>query len=480
MLPENKIKAFYVVSGTFLLLNAIAIYYEFFWLSLLPAVFVIGYLGLYAMDKLILFVAFCTPLAINLSDMDVQLGLSLPTEPIMAAIMLAFFVKVLHQGNYDSAVLKHPVTIAIIVNLIWIAFTTVTSSMPLISLKFLVSRLWFVVPFFFLAILLFKKVSNIKTFIWVYLIPLTIVIFYTIFEHAKFSFGEDPAHWVMSPFYNDHTAYGAILAMFYPAIIGFVFMKSAKLNIRFIAFLLFVIFTVALVLSYTRAAWISLAVALVYWLLLLAKVQYRTMLMALGAVAAIVIFSWTDIQMKLEKNRQDTSSDLKEHLQSISNISTDASNLERMNRWSSAMRMFQERPIVGWGPGTYSFQYAPFQLSYEKTIISTNSGDGGNAHSEYIGPLAESGVLGAATMLAIVFIVMWQATNLYYRLPAGELRNLVLVLMLGLLTYFVHGSLNNFLDTDKASVPFWGFIAALLAIELYHEKQKKLVEPAAE
>jgi hypothetical protein len=36
------------------------------------------------------------------------------------------------------------------------------------------------------------------------------------------------------------------------------------------------------------------------------------------------------------------------------------------------------------------------------------------------------------------------------------------------MTYFIHGVLNNYLDTDKASVPFWGFIAVLVAIDIYH------------
>jgi putative inorganic carbon (HCO3(-)) transporter len=31
--------------------------------------------------------------------------------------------------------------------------------------------------------------------------------------------------------------------------------------------------------------------------------------------------------------------------------------------------------------------------------------------------------------------------------------------------------LNNFLDTDKAFVPFWGFIAMLVAIDVYHKKK---------
>src|SRR5687767_8132862 len=81
--------------------------------------------------------------------------------------------------------------------------------------------------------------------------------------------------------------------------------------------------------------------------------------------------------------------------------------LQSLNRWSAAFNMFEERPFFGWGPGTYSFRYALFQLSAHKTIISTNAGDKGNAHSEYIGPLAESGVLGLLTFLGIVGAVIY-------------------------------------------------------------------------
>ena len=46
-------------------------------------------------------------------------------------------------------------------------------------------------------------------------------------------------------------------------------------------------------------------------------------------------------------------------------------------------------------------------MSQEKTIISTNAGDLGNAHSEYIGPLAESGLFGMLTVLAIFGISIY-------------------------------------------------------------------------
>ena len=91
----------------------------------------------------------------------------------------------------------------------------------------------------------------------------------------------------------------------------------------------------------------------------------------------------------LSTNDQDSSDNLVEHFSSLSNITTDASNMERINRWKCALKMFKEKPILGWGPSTYQFNYAPYQISSDKTIISTNFGDGGNAHSEYLGILSE-------------------------------------------------------------------------------------------
>ncbi len=55
----------------------------------------------------------------------------------------------------------------------------------------------------------------------------------------------------------------------------------------------------------------------------------------------------------------------------------------------------------------------------------------------------------------------------------------VLICTLGLFTYFVHGTLNNYLDTDKASIPFWGFIGVLVAIDVFHNPKKESKELTA-
>ena len=175
--------------------------------------------------------------------------------------------------------------------------------------------------------------------------------------------------------------------------------------------------------------------------------------------------------MKLEKNKQDSSDDFIEHVQSMSNIATDASNLERINRWNSALRLFADRPIFGWGPGTYQFVYAPFQNSADKTVISTNVGNKGTAHSEYLLILSEEGVIGFLSLISLFILISLAAIRVYYQAENPEARKYALLLFLGLITYMAHAVFNNFLDTDKAAVPFWGFAAAIIALDLYQPKK---------
>ncbi|MFN4235545.1 MAG: O-antigen ligase family protein [Bacteroidia bacterium] len=463
---KNKILIYF--GAAFIVANAIFIYFEHYWFMLLPVALIIGALAIFRLDILLLFIVFCTPLAINLEHLDFGLGMSLPTEPLMFGAMILFFFKVLYEKKFDRRVFWHPISIAILLHLLWIGFTTITSQMPFVSFKFFLARMWFVCVCYFLATQLFAAdFQNIKRFFWLYIIPLLIVIIYAVTWHSTYRFAEKPAHWVMTPFYKDHTSYGAILAMYFPII--FLFLNKRQNNsIRFFTSIVLIIFTIGIILSYTRAAWLSLIGALGLYFVYYFKIKFRTLLLVGATLVGLFLFFQSDIIMYLEKNKQDSSDNLAEHVKSISNIKSDASNLERINRWQSALRMFKERPIFGFGPGTYMFQYASYQMSYETTIISTNMGDMGNAHSEYIGPLAEQGLLGTLFFIGILVTVFLTATRLYNTLQNKEMKQIVILITLGLATYFVHGLLNNFLDTDKASVPFWGFIAILTAIDIYY------------
>lgn len=470
---DNALKSNWalILSFLFIMANSALIALEQYWFSLLPFALVLIILAFVAMDKLMWFVIFATPLSLNLEELEFGgIGMFLPTEPLLFGILLIFILKLLYERYFDRQIVNHGMSKAIYFHLSWILITVLSSSMPLVSIKFFLARLWFIVAFYFIASQLFQNLKNIRTFFWVYLIPLSIVALYTFIHHAKYGFAERPAHWVMQPFFKDHTVYGAVLAMMFPILL---FLLTAKryTKYRLITALMTLILALGIIFSYGRAAWISLLAAFAVSLIYLFKLRRSFVFSLAGLMFIFIGIFWTDIINVLEKNEQDsTSENLSEHVQSITNISTDASNLERINRWNSAIRMFQARPIFGWGPGTYAFQYAPFQSSEDLTIISTNAGDMGNAHSEFIGPMAEMGILGLITFLIIIIMFYYKSAKLYYSLPRGELRAIVFWVTLAFTTYIINGTLNNFLDTDKASVPFWSFVAIIVCIDLYKDR----------
>jgi O-antigen ligase len=462
----------YLLSGCFIALMCAGIYLEQFAVMLIPAVLLVAWAAIYHLDYLILFVTLCTPLSINLEELEIaQVGMYLPTEPLLFGILILFIFKLLSGKSIDKRIFFHPISYILYAYLAWMTLTCVTSEFPIVSVKFLATRLWFIASFYFIATHLFQDLRKMRSFLLLYLFTLCIVILYTIARHAQYGFDKDSAHWVMEPLFKDHTSYGAVLAMYFPIIIGLWLQRGMNVLLRVMLSIGIFILTAGIILSYTRAAWISIIGAAAILAVLLLRIQLKHLLMASAVIGSILLVGWDDIVMSLEQNKQESSDKLDEHVSSISNVSSDASNLERLNRWNCAIEMFKERPIVGWGPGTYQFVYAPFQRAKDRTIISTNQGTGGNAHSEYLGPLSEQGVLGTLLVFALLYGISNLSFKLFYALDSRNLKTLVAAAYLGLMTYFIHGVLNNYLDTDKASAPFWGFMAMLVAIDLYHGKE---------
>lgn len=453
----------------------ISIYNDSFVFSLIPFAIILGFIAFFSLDKLLLTIMFFVPVSMDLSVFapNIPVNLSLPTEPFLILATGMFFIKLITEKKFDKKVLSHPITITIYIYLVWLLFTAITSELTVVSFKYLTVRIWFIVSFYLLVTQLVADRSNISKYIWAYTFGLLLAIAYTIFEHAEAGFTQKSANYVMYPVFRDHTSYGAALAMILPAV--FVLKQFSKpiFNIRFMYWLVLSILVAALLLSYTRAAWLSLVAIVPIWIIIKFNIKLRTIIAVILFMAAIIAPMYNDIMHNLSKNEEVSSSDFGSHVKSISNISTDASNLERINRWKCALRMFEERPIVGWGPGTYMFLYAPFQHSQDLTIISTNAHDNGNAHSEYLGLLAEAGFMGTLTYLAILIATLIVGFRLVNNTNDEFVKQISLFLLLSLITYYLHSFLNNFLDMDKIASLFWGFTAIIVAFDI-SEKEKKI------
>lgn len=440
-------------------------------LTLVPLGLLVVWLFVQRLETGLLSMALLTPFAINLALFP-GMELSMPVEPMMILFTFIFFFRVLVAKNYDLRLLRHPVSLLLLASLAWMLITSCTSRLPWVSFKYLIARIWFVVPFFFAAAQIFRERKRITQFFWAYAIGLgTVILIATSKTLGNFS-DLQTLHHVMRPFYNDHTAYGCAIALMLPAAFHMVFAHERKGWQRVLSLLLLALLGTGLFFSYCRAAWISVVAAIgVYVLVRLGmKVKWMVLLFGLG-VGAFFIYQG-DVLYKLGKNHQDSSYDLAGQIKSISNISTDASNVERLNRWASAMRLWKESPVVGIGPGTYQFVYGSYQKSYQLSTISTNAGDLGNAHSEYIGPMTEQGLPGVLLVAALFLTTFATGVRVFRTARDPNVGRMALAFTLSLLTYYVHGVFNNFLDTDKLSVPFWAFTAAVVALDLYSEKKE--------
>ena len=435
-------------------------YFEFFHLSLIPLVGMMIIMTIFRMHWTFYMIALVTPLSVDLSELDIDgVGLIIPTELLlMGLFLLGLWQFALGRKLY----FKHPLLWWVAIYFSWMLITTMTSEDPLVSLKYIIARAWYIVPCFLLFVPLFEKHILPEKMYRLYFMTLILAIGYTIIRHSMHGFDKDSAHWVMEPLFKDHTVYGAALALVFPFVILQLFSKQHNPLLRFFYVTGSLILTIGLILSYTRAAWLSVVFAAGIGILMVMKVPFKWVLFSGLVLGTMTTVYWDDIQISLNRNKKESSDKMDEHIKSISNVSSDASNLERLNRWNCAIAMYSERPLVGWGPGMYQFVYAPFQRAQDKTIISTNRGDGGNAHSEFLGPLSEQGLVGMLIYISFVLLVMFMGFRVYGNTSEYEEKLIVMGLFLGIVTYFAHGFLNNFLDSDKIAVPFWVAISYLV------------------
>jgi putative inorganic carbon (HCO3(-)) transporter len=477
MIEQFKNQIWVVISLLiFLGASIFFIWQDLYWLCLFPIVLIGIYTAIYHTKVIFLGLAFLTPLSVNIEEFTNGLGLFLPTEPLFFGLMLLTLFFELRKRTVPQYIINHPIVISACFYLLIVFLSSIVSSNPIVSFKFLLAKLWYFIPMLLLAPVFFQDRKTIYWFVFLFVLGTVFACVFTLVHHSLYNFGEKEGHWVMYPFFKDHTIYGAIVALTIPWSIFLFYSKNTNpLEKVFLVFILIVLI-VALFFSYTRAAWLSVAGSLVIYLVIYLKVRLSYIVLA-SSIFLIALFTfWDQVEMELARNQEvHTTEEFGTRLQSAANVTTDASNLERINRWACAIAMFKERPLLGFGPGTYQFEYAQFQEPENLTIISTNFGDLGNAHSEYLSALSETGVFGLISFLFFVIIVFYTGISLYYKSGPenNKIKILLLMSVLSLSTYFIHAFLNNYLDTDKASIPILGICAVFIAVEHQQRSNQK-------
>lgn len=420
------------------------------------------------LNRILLFVFLFTPLSLDIL-ISGGFKISAPTEITIVLLAFLFIIKWLSGLSIHSTILKHPISILLILDLAWSFVSLVFSEYQDVVFKRILLKVLFIGVFYFVSTQLLVKISDQKRLFWLYGIGMIIPIMNAFYKHHLLDFLQSSSVYVCQPFYNDHTIYAACLAFIIPFFILQIFNSTQK-RFRILSILLSALFLTAFILSYSRAAWISIAIAFVFYIATLFKVRFWQLILLVAIIAGYLIVNFNPIYDQLRQNEVKYDDNVSTHITSVTNLQNDASNLERINRWVCAYRMFLDRPIMGHGSGTYQFVYDQYQTPEFMTRISSHQGNKGNAHSEYLTYLSENGIIGFILFTALVLYSVYLGIQLLYKIKEPEHKMLVYSILLGLITFYTHGLFNTFSDYDKMAVLYWGSLAILVRMDLRYGK----------
>jgi len=368
--------------------------------------------------------------------------INLPTEPLIATlgVGLTWFI-FKNPGTVRALFFNH---FLLKISAAWIgglAISACFSTMPLVSWKYWVVEAghWWV---FAVGLAMFPSVwpQALRLFAF----SMAGVAVYTLIHHSFYGFRADQALLAPMPFFPENTLYAAVLAML------FFLMQGAWEQRKTVKKGLTPVFLAALVFSFCRAAWLSVLVAGFVSSLLIFRKKWRLIAFSglLLLACGFVCRDWIFEKMK-----------------------SDVSSLERLNRFAAALRMAQEKPLTGFGTGTFQFQYIPFQKAEEMTRISAREpvlerspltyGRGGGAHSEFFQALAEAGWPGLLLWAALIIAALNEGFKLVFFEKNTKSRRIALALALSLLTFFIHSFANNMLHDGRIAALFWGILVAI-------------------
>ncbi|MEM7645820.1 MAG: O-antigen ligase family protein [Pseudomonadota bacterium] len=202
---------------------------------------------------------------------------------------------------------------------------------------------------------------------------------------------------------------------------------------------------IAILLSFTRGAWIAFGVGL--GLILILRGSARTIIGAFSLAVVTVVVSIS------------SSPFLRYRILSIFD-SNHLSNLERTYIWTAYFQMFRDNPLFGVGYNIDGFQLAGYLEKMAVTIEYP-----GHAHNNYLQFLSTTGVGGFLLYLALIFYFLVLNFRLIKKLPRNSLFGRISVSLLAAQVVFHIGGMTEctFFDAELRHflIFTWAWVLAL-------------------
>lgn len=441
-------------------------------LAAIPLALLVVYIAIVDFTKLFYLLIFCLPLSTEVY-LPNGFGTDLPTEPLMVSLMLISLVFFIQKGpQLSSRIFLHPITWFLLLHICWVYLSTITSNLFFVSFKFSLAKTWYLVVFYFLAAYLLQDLKAQKRFFWVFFWPLLFTVTIIMVRHAGQGFSFASIHKLLYPFQRNHVNYAAMLTLFLP-FIWFAWRRQATASWQWYLLLGSVLFMVAAIyLSYTRAAYIALVLAVAaYFIFQLRLIRYVLFTGLVVALLSVVYVIQQNRYLEFAPNYETTVTHYEfDNLVEATYKMEDISTMERVYRWVAGMKMSPEEPWVGFGPGNFVNFYRSYTVTSFKTYISNNA-DSSGIHSYFLMTLVEQGIIGLAIFILFSFVLLIKGEQIFHATLDPVRRGIVMSALLCLIIIDAFLLINDLIETDKVG-PFLFICAALLVnTDFYNRDQ---------
>lgn len=411
------------------------------------------------------FLFFLIPLS---GELEVPGGLAtdLPGEPLLWGLTLVTIVLFLINGFQKSFL--HPIAVALSVMMLWMGVCTLTSAYPIVSIKFLVAKSWYILPFFILPIYLLQSQKDIDRIIDFFFVGLLIAAVYYFFQHALLDFDFGSRVNAGKPIWRNHVNYACTVVCSIP-MLWYRYRRSGKK--RYI--LLAVIFLVFLYFAFARVSYLCLIAAVGFAVLL--KWRIATFTAIAGFVIAIllcvhIVRSDEYLRFAPQYGRAIAQGNFESKVENTFS-GQDISTMERVHRWVAGTNMIQERPLTGFGPSTFYNVYKPYTRYSFETYVSDNPERSG-IHSYYLMTLVEQGWVGLFLLLGLIVVVIRKIETLFHSTTTKEFRQLLFMTGMIVAMILTLNTINDMLEVIKiGSLFFFGmFIVVWIEKQLLSKK----------
>jgi O-antigen ligase len=386
-----------------------------------------------------------------------SLGLDFPDEPLLMLLTGFCLVKWIYKpADFPVSVLKSPVFMLIVLQVCWTVVTCFFSMNPLLSVKFLLAKSWYIIPFVLLFQVIIKGKSDLIKLGKLLLIPMLFVVIQALIRHAFYGYSFEGVKQTLYPFFRNHVNYSAMLVCLLAVLWAFQKLTpSTQPNYKWIIAGL-VIGLIGLILSYSRGAWLAFIMGLIIFFVV--KRRWMVQFWVLLIFSVVLVFSWLVfdhqyLQFAPDHDHTIFHTDFSEHLKATVTFK-DVSNAERFYRWVAGIKMIAAKPVTGFGPNNFYQYYKAYASEEFKTWVSNNP-DHSTVHNYFLLLALQQGIPGLMLFLVLLIILMLRLQNLYHRLHSVFYQEIAIAVPVILMMIITLIFLSDLIETDKIGSLYW-------------------------